>query len=321
VGASRTRSGFLLALVSASAFGVLPIFGKFAFAEGLEVTTLLAWRFSLAALVLWALAAVRPARARIPTPRRRALLALGALYSINSALYFLALERIPASMTSLVFYLYPALVTLLGVVLFKRKIRPLNLLALGLALLGVTLTVGFAPGDLDPAGIALALSAAAVVAFYFLLSELALSGLPTLYATAFVMTGTAVACWIWQALANGFAAPPSGRAWLLVGIMAVFSTALSIVAMLGAITRIGAARTAIVNTLEPAVTAMLAVVMLSETLTLRQIAGGGLILTGIVLLRLARSESHPREAPESGTVITDGPLRRTGAARCRSSES
>ena len=75
----QQRTGALLVLASAVAFGVMPIFGKLAFEAGVGVATLLFVRFAIAAPVLWAAVAVRgalPAR----RPRRASLraLALGA---------------------------------------------------------------------------------------------------------------------------------------------------------------------------------------------------------------------------------------------------
>jgi drug/metabolite transporter (DMT)-like permease len=281
------RTGFLLALVSACAFGVLPVFGKFAFAEGFEVATLLTWRFSIAAALIWALVLARGDPGGIAFRRRFSLLGLGALYGANSGLYFLALERIPATTTSLVFYIYPALVTLLGIAFLKRSVRPLELGALATSLVGVALTVGFATGELDPAGVGLALASAAVIAIYLVLGELVLADIPTVHATALMMTGTALAYLGWEAATGGLGLPPTPRGWLLVLVMATVSTALSILAMLAAIQRLGAGTTSIVITLETAVTAALAALLLNESLAFRQYAGGALILTGVVLLRVA----------------------------------
>lgn len=311
---AQTRTGFLLAILSSATFGILPIFGKLAFAEGFEVPTLMAWRFSLGSLVLWGLLLLRSSkgtggvvlpggkgggaggavsRLTIGLRRRFALLGLGALYSVNSALYFLALERIPATATSLIFYIYPAIVALLGITLLRQKVRPLKLTALALALAGVILTVGFARGRLDPAGVAMALASAAIVAFYLILGELALAGVPMIHATALVLTGTTLAFLGWEMATGGLGLPPTPRGWLLVVLMATVSTALSIVAMLGSIQRLGAGTTAIIQTLEPAITAGLAAVILEESLAARQYAGGALILLGVVLLRLAAPRHEP----------------------------
>jgi drug/metabolite transporter (DMT)-like permease len=293
--ARETRTGFLLALLAALAFGVLPILGKRAFAEGLDVPSLMAWRFAIASSLLWTLTLARGTGGQLLAARRRAaLIGLGVVYAGSAGLYFLALERIPAATASLVFYVYPTLVSLLGLVVLKRRLRPAGWLALALSLLGVALTVGSAGGPLDPRGVALALIGATVVACYMVLGEGILTGVPTLSATAHVITGSAIAYWIWNALTGGPAVPSTARAWLLIALLATLSTAFSIVAMLGAIRRIGSGPTSILLTLEPAFTAALATLLLGESLAPRQLLGGALILCAVALVRA--SAAYPRPA-------------------------
>ena len=294
---SGVRGGFALALLSASCFGVLPITGKLAFAEGFAVGPLLAWRFALAAALLWPLALLRGGLDAVSPRRFVALFVLGAFYAGNSALYFLALERIPATTTSLVFYVYPAFVALLGAAFLGRPLTPARTAALALALLGVSLTVGFAREGVNVTGVGLALASAAIVAVYLTLGEIALRGIATLPATVVVLSGTAAAMWVFL-LATGTTAMPPGRtAWALVAFMATVSTALSIVAMLASIARVGAGTTAIVSTFEPMVTALLAALFLHEALAARQYAGGALILAGVILLRVV-SRPAPPVAPD-----------------------
>src|SRR4051812_38146064 len=105
----QQRTGTLLVLASAAAFGVMPVFGKLAFEAGVGVATLLVVRFAIAAPVLWVAVAVRRTLPRDRGSVLRAL-ALGAFgYAMQAGLYFLALERMDASVLSLILYSYPAL--------------------------------------------------------------------------------------------------------------------------------------------------------------------------------------------------------------------
>ena len=75
--------------------------------------------------------------------------------------------------------------------------------------------------------------------------------------------------------------------------MATVSTALSIVAMLGAVGRLGSGTTAIVSTLEPAITTALATLVLGERMAPRQLLGAALILAGVLFLRFYEREPAP----------------------------
>src|SRR3954471_3581213 len=123
VATSERRLGVALCLVSACGFGLMAIFAKEGYRDGLGVTSLLAARFVLAALVFWAIVAVRGG----PRPPRRlaaAGLALGAIgYSAQAGLFFTALEHIDASLASLLLYTYPALVLCAAVTLRRERFR------------------------------------------------------------------------------------------------------------------------------------------------------------------------------------------------------
>jgi drug/metabolite transporter (DMT)-like permease len=98
----------------------MPVFGKLAFEAGVGVATLLFIRFAIAAPVLWAAILVRGA---LPRARRGVVgraLALGAVgYAMQAGLYFLALERMDASVLSLILSSSPALVT--GAAILLRR--------------------------------------------------------------------------------------------------------------------------------------------------------------------------------------------------------
>src|SRR4051812_31083129 len=106
----QRQAGFALVLASAVGFGAMAIFAKVAYDDGVDVPTLLALRFAFAAGLLWAIV-LRTGRV---LPSRRTLaagLALGGfVYASESGAFFLALERIDASLASLLLYAYPALV-------------------------------------------------------------------------------------------------------------------------------------------------------------------------------------------------------------------
>src|SRR6185437_8502608 len=96
------RTGILLCLASAVAFGTMGILGKLAYDDGATVGTLLSVRFSLAALLFWLLVAATGGAARVRAlPARDVALAfaLGAVgYSAQAGCFFIALDRVDASL-------------------------------------------------------------------------------------------------------------------------------------------------------------------------------------------------------------------------------
>src|SRR5215207_1171018 len=101
---SMKSSGTLLCLGSASAFGAMAVLGKLAYDDGATVGTLLAVRLVLAGSTADELSAL--GGRDVGTA-----LALGACgYAIQAGCYFTALERIDASLLSLLLYTFPAMV-------------------------------------------------------------------------------------------------------------------------------------------------------------------------------------------------------------------
>ncbi len=106
---SAAVRGALFVALSAVAFGAMAIFGRYAYAAGVDVLGLLIVRFgiggALLALIAWRRGVAWPgARARV---RIAAMGALG--YVGQSFCYFTALQHAQASLVALLLYLYPAL--------------------------------------------------------------------------------------------------------------------------------------------------------------------------------------------------------------------
>src|SRR5690349_12428910 len=180
-------------LGSGAAFGAMAVFGKLAYDEGATVGTLLAIRFSLAALLFWAGGAWRA----LGTVARRdvvAGLALGACgYALQAGAYFAALERIDASLLSLLLYTFPAMVAIAAVALGRERLDRRRVTALVLACGGGALVVaGAGAGALEPLGAALGLTAATIYSIYILVSDGIAGRVPPLVLSALVCTGAAV---------------------------------------------------------------------------------------------------------------------------------
>src|SRR3954470_1771831 len=145
-------SGTVMCLASGAAFGAMAIFGKLAYSAGATAGTLLSGRFILAALVFWLFVPLREVRA---LARRdiAAGLALGACgYALQSGCYFAALQRIDASLLSLLLYTFPAMVAVAAVALGRERLDARRGAALVLASGGLVLVVsGAGAGRLDPA--------------------------------------------------------------------------------------------------------------------------------------------------------------------------
>jgi drug/metabolite transporter (DMT)-like permease len=84
---------------------------------------------------------------------------------------------------------------------------------------------------------------------------------------------------------SAFAAVPDSAASLLA--LGIVSTALPILLFMRLIRRAGPTRASMVGYLQPVWTAVLAVLFLNESIGLRELAGGGVVLAGVALVSLS----------------------------------
>lgn len=264
-------------------FGSLAIYGKVADRMGIPLTELLAIRFGVAAALLWLLAIAR--RDRLWWGWRSGGLALmGLLYVGQAATYFSSLRTLPAAVTSILLYLYPAIVVVLAAAFLGERLTRMRITALALAIAGVFAVVDplAARGSLDGAGLLFGLSTAAIYATYILTGRVLLRAVPAVVATAGIATAAGAALGL-AGLTSGQLHPLTGAGWALSTSMAVVATAIPATLFLAGLARIGATRAAIISTLEPATTVVLAAIVLGEDLGPVRLLGGAMILAAAVI--------------------------------------
>ena len=285
--------GALLCLASAAAFGVMGIFGKLAYEEGATLGTLLATRFVLAAALLWLVVGIGTRGARRPRrPARRDVglaLALGAVgYSAQASAFFAALQRIDASVLALLLYTFPTIVTVASILLGRERASRRTTVALVLASTGLVFVLaGAGAGRLDPIGVGLGLAAAVVYSTFLLVSEGIAARLGPLSLSTLVCTGAAITLTL-VGLARGDLSSGgvslAGFGWLAA--IAVVSTVGAVGLLFAGLRRVGPTAAAILATLEPVVTVVLAFIVFGESLGPAQLAGGALVLVAVLAVRV-----------------------------------
>ena len=270
------------------AFGTVAILAKYGYREGADALPLLGFRFSFASIFLLVTAA---ALRRPLFPDRSVtwkLLALGGIgFAIESSLFFIALDRAPAGIVSLVFFSFPMLTALLSWAFRLEPVTRRTLVALALGTAGVATIFTIRGTALE--GPLFALAAALAVAIYFVSTQVILRGQDPLVGAMWTAIGAAIVL-LTISFATGQEFPAGATPWALaLGVV----TAIAFVAMYTAISLIGAAKVAVAQMLEPVVTVVLGVIILDESFTLRIALGAALIVSALPILAGSRSEPPP----------------------------
>ena len=180
-----------------------------------------------------------------------------------------------------------------AVALGRERFGSRHVIAVCLAGGGLTLALaGASDGALDPLGVALGLGAALVYSAYILVSDpITRRVRPQLLATL-VCTGAAVTL-LAGSIALGEFRPgdltAAGWGWLLC--LAAVSTVTAISLFFAGLERVGPTMAAILSTVEPLVTVLLALVVLGERLGAIQLLGGALVLAAVVPATVAATRA------------------------------
>ena len=271
-------------LISATAFGFNAILGKLAYQAGLGTAQLLAFRFVLGAVGMWAVAiALRQNPLRLPRRRLLTLLALGGIfYTAQSLTYFIALRTLPASLCVLIAYIYPSQVVIAGWLFLRRRITLWHAVALIGSFTGLVLLVGGAQLQLAWA-LVFAIAAPTIYTGYILVGESVMHDVPAVGASAVIISGAGIAFSIIAGLQGELALPETASGWAVAFAIALIPTMIAISLFLAGLPRIGAARASLISAWEPVVTVVLAVILFGDSFTAVQFVGAVLILIAVML--------------------------------------
>ena len=283
----------MLIAISAASFGTLAIFGRYAYAAGMDTFTMLFLRFTVSAVIMAAFMILR--RAAFPGGRVLwQLIGMGALgYVGQSFMYLTAINYASAGLVALLLYLYPFFVAFLATLVLHEKVSTLKIVALLLALLGTSLTVGPASGHW--VGALMAIAAALIYSVYIIVGTHVMKNVSAVQSSTVIFASAGVVFGMLTAW-HGPHWPVTSSGWLAMLGIVLIATVIPVVTFLAGLERIGPTNASMLSTLEPVVTVLLAAWLFGERLSLLTLLGGGLILLAVILL--TRSELIQMKAAE-----------------------
>lgn len=294
----RTR-GALLAVASALSYAVTIVVGRSLAKAGLGPDTVLGIRFSLGGAILLAVLLIRRGPL-LPAPGERlAAMLLGLVgYGTESTLFYLGLEHGTAAAVTLLFYAYPALVTVYELVTGRARQRGRQLSALLLAGAGLALVVGAGSSlSISRVGVLFALGSATTFAIYLVLSHRLLRISPALPVAAWTASGAGISFLARGVAFDAFSSPAGHWPVLLLNGVATSS---AFFFMYAALRRLGPRRTGVVMTLEALFAVVLGAVALGESVNALQAVGGLAVLAAAALTAAERQADGAEAAPAAG---------------------
>ena len=301
-GATATRRapewvGILVVVVSASILAFNSVAAKFAFLGGTNVTTVLAARFALMALVFLLMARALGDRIVLTRSLTLAALALGVSFTLASWGYIGSVAYIPASFAVLLMYTYPLMIALASRLVNREHFTPLKILAIAVAFAGLAVMLGVSLETLSLRGVLMALFGAACFTVCTVGGARLMRSVSVVTTSFYLSLVAALSFTAWGLIADDFVLPVTPAGWYgALGVALAF-----LFGFLGyffGVRAIGETRSAVISNLEPVVGVLAAFALLGETFTPTQGAGAVLAMGGVFVVvwedaRLRRGQPPP----------------------------
>ena len=284
-------------LISATLYGITPIFVYHATDNGADSFGLMCSRYIIAVVVLLMYRTFKMGLGKWPTKKLSLkLFLLGAigLYS-NSICMFTAFDYLPSGLAMVLFYFYPILVVLFGWVFFRHVPPKIIWPCLAITLLGVALSASKLSGG-QAKGVAIIVFGAFAYAIYSVLAGASMPKTDLVSGLILVFGGAGfsfVVVWLIDPPGLPTTMPFTADVWLpaleigivgTIGAMGIFFAGMNL---------IGASKSAVIQTWEVLVAICSGVFFLNQSFSIRQLFGAVLILSGvIVLLRVEAKQNN-----------------------------
>ena len=287
-------TGLLLATLGAIAFSGKAIIVKLAYRYGVDAVTLIMYRM-LFALPIFAVMAWWASRGKAPLTRKDWLgvLWLGFTgYYLASFLDFAGLAFISASLERLILYLNPTLVLLLGLVMYKRRVKAPQIIGMAISYCGVVLVFGHEitlQGSDAAWGALLVFLSAVSYALYLVYSGEMVRRLGALRLVGLATTVACLCCLLQFVLLRPLSAAAVAPEVIWLSLLnATLCTAVPVLMVMMAIERIGAGMAAQTGMVGPMSTILMGVLILGEPFTAWVAAGTVLVIAGIFVFTRTR---------------------------------
>ena len=290
---SQFAAGLALAIIGSILFSAKAVIVKLAYRYGVDAATLLTLRMALS-LPFFIVALAWSSRGAQPlshTDHMR-LIFIGLLgYYAASYLDFLGLQYVTAALERLILYLSPTLVVVLSSFVLRMHFGRYEWGALALCYGGILLVFwhdASLEGGQVLLGSGLVFASAVCYAIYLIMSGELVQRLGAIRLTAYAMCVSSFAVFAQFAVLNPISALRQPQAVYGLSLLnALLCTVLPVFATMLAVERIGAGRASMASMIGPVSTIALAYLFLDERISVWQLAGTALVLTGIYVLTRA----------------------------------
>ena len=279
-------SGLFYAIISSATFGLIPLFTVPSINSGVAVNTVVFARFFISFVAMGIVMLLKGKSFKISKNDYKTLCWLSFFYASTSILLTLSYLYIPSGMATTIHFLYPVLVTLIMILLFKESGNWIVYTAIFMAVMGVAfLGHSDTGGSINTIGLTLALITVCTYATYIVgVRKSKVHEMDSFKMTFYILMNCAIIFFINVLVQDGGFSPiPDTETALNLVMLALISTLVSDLTLIVAVQKVGPTTTAILGCMEPLTAVSIGVYFLGETCNMLQIIGIIVILFAVIL--------------------------------------
>lgn len=284
---SLQTKGVILAIISAICYGMNPLGALFLYEEGLNVNSVIFYRFIFASILLAIFMLIKKDSFYLKFKEIILLALLGLLFGISAISLFNSFLYMDAGLASTVLFIYPIFVAIIMALFFKEKNSIITILSIIFAFLGVVLLYESDGANVSNFGIFLVIVSSLCYAIYIVIINQYLK-LSALKVTFYSMLFCTITILIHSFFDSSLNIMPlvNFNMWFYTIFLALVPTIISLLFLIKSIQLIGSTSASILGALEPLTAVLIGVYVFNEKITFWLVIGIVFILVGVILIVL-----------------------------------
>ena len=288
------RWGYLAGIISGITYGMNPLFGVPVINKGLDVNSLLFYRYGVATLLMLAYMLLAKRQIRISGKQLGLMTILGVLFTGCSITLFEAYKYIPSGIATSILYVYPIMVALI-MMFFRQFPTWQTWVSIFAGVAGaVLLSLKGGGGFIDWRGIALVVASGLCYTLFIVIvnQSKAIKALSNLTLTFYCFLIGSVMLFALSGFGVRLNPVPDTVSWLNVLGLAVLPTAVATITLAAATKAVGATKTSVLGILEPLTAIVIGTLVFHEAFTVNVAIGVALILFAILFMILTDKKNQ-----------------------------
>lgn len=284
--------GIIYGIIAAICYGTNPLGALYLYADGINVNSVLFYRYFLAVIILGIMLLIRKESFSITKRELKFMAILGILFAFSSLSLFGSFHYMDAGIASTLLFVYPVMVAIIMAVMFKEKVNITTILSIVLSLLGIALLYkGNGKITLNTFGVILVMISSLTYAIYIIIVNKSSISLSPIKQTFFVLLFGILTILLFSFFGSGGHIQQliTFRSWGYAIMLAIVPTVIALVFLTKAINNVGSTPTAILGSLEPLTAVVIGVCVFKEAFTLRLACGIVLILSAVILIVIGKT--------------------------------